>query len=254
VAEQDEVPVPEGGPDARPAGRARTASGAGGPAARSGIARRREAARTEGNPVYLQRRKELVDAAALVFKAKGLQGANLGDIAAAAGADRASLYYYVASKEELFHEVVREAVEANVVAGRAVRDGAGTAPEKLRTLLVALMQSYADHYPILYVFIQENLTHVPDEHAGWARDMRRLNKEYEQIVIDLVQAGYDEGTMRPGAPAWVVAYGVLGMVAWTNRWFNPDESSQTAAQIGASFADTLLQGLEVAPARRAPSG
>ena len=213
-------------------------------AGRSGISRRRDAARTEGNPVYLQRRGELVAAAARVFKAKGLQGANLGDIAAEAGADRASLYYYVASKEELFHEVVREAVEANVVAATAIRDGDGSAAEKLRTLLVALMQSYADHYPMLYVFIQENLTHVPDEHSGWARDMRRANKTYEQIVIDLVQAGYDEGSLRPGAPAWVVAYGVMGMVGWTNRWFNPAESPVTAEQIGDWFADNLLLGLQ----------
>ena len=212
---------------------------------RSGISRRRDAARSEGNPVYLQRRRELIDAAARVFKAKGLQGANLGDIAQEAGADRASLYYYVASKEELFHEVVRGAVEANLETARRIRAGTGTAPEKLRELIVALMQSYADHYPILYVFVQENLTHVPDEHAGWAYDMRRVNKAYEQIVVELVQAGYDEGTMRPGAPAWVVAYGIMGMVGWTNRWFNPAESAVSAAEIGNTFADNLLLGLEV---------
>ena len=75
----------------------------------SGIARRRAAAREEANPSYLERRAEIVRAAARVFKAKGLQGANLGDIAVESGADRASLYYYVGSKEELFHEAVREA-------------------------------------------------------------------------------------------------------------------------------------------------
>ncbi len=218
---------------------------------RSGIARRRDAARSDGNPTYLQRRRELVGAAALVFKAKGLQGASLGDIALEAGADRASLYYYVGSKEELFHEVVREAVVANLEAARRIRDGTSGAPDKLRELIVSLLQSYADHYPILYVYIQENLTHVPDEHAEWARDMRRVNKEYEQIVVDLVQSGYDEGSMRPGPPAWIVAYGVMGMVGWTNRWFNPEESPATAREIGTAFADTLLLGLEK-PGRASP--
>ncbi len=213
------------------------------PAEPSGIARRREAARTEANPVYLQRRRELVEAAARVFKAKGLQGANLGDIAAEAGADRASLYYYVSSKEELFHEVVRGAVEGNLAAARALRDGEGTAPDKLRRLIVSLMASYAEHYPILYVYIQENLSHVPDKHASWARDMRRVNREYEQIVMDLVQAGFDEGSMRPVSPAWVVTYGIMGMVGWTNRWFDPDASPMSAEEIGEAFADSLLTGL-----------
>lgn len=87
----------------------------------SGIARRRAVAREEANPSYLERRAEIVRAAARVFKAKGLQGANLGDIAAESGADRASLYYYVGSKEELFHELVRGAVEANLARARDIR-------------------------------------------------------------------------------------------------------------------------------------
>ncbi|KLL10622.1 MULTISPECIES: TetR/AcrR family transcriptional regulator [Protofrankia] len=211
----------------------------------SGIARRREAARNEANPAYLQRRQEIVAAAARVFKAKGLQGANLADIAAESGADRASLYYYVGNKEELFHEVVREAVVANLTVAQGIRDGEGNAPDKLRRLIISLMESYEQQYPILYVFIQENLTHVPDKHAAWARDMRRINRDYESILIELMQQGIDEGSIRPVAPAWVMAYGIMGMVGWTNRWFNPDESTISAAEIGSAYADSFLRGIEI---------
>lgn len=232
------------------AGRKVSAKGAGAPPA-SGIARRRAAAKDEANPAYLERRREIVEAAARVFKAKGLQGTNLGDIAAESGADRASLYYYVGSKEELFHEVVRGAAEANLARAQAIRDGSGTAPEKLRALIESLMASYAENYPILYVYIQENLTHVPDKHARWASDMRQVNRDYERIVIELVEQGMQEGTVRSVAPAWIVAYGLMGMMGWTNRWFNPDESPASAAEIATAFADTVLLGLvEPAPARR----
>ncbi len=219
----------------------------------SGIARRRAAARDEANPSYLQRRGEIVQAAGRVFKAKGLQGANLGDIAVESGADRASLYYYVGNKEELFHEVVRGAVEDNLAAAKAIRDGEGTAPEKLRALIQSLMVSYAEHYPILYVFIQENLAHGPDRHASWASDMRRVNKEYEQIVVGFVATGMAEGSIRSVGEPWVVAYGLMGMLGWTNRWFNPETSTATAQEIGAAFADTLLLGL-AQPKRRRPPG
>lgn len=219
----------------------------------SGIARRRAAARDEANPSYLQRRGEIVQAASRVFKAKGLQGANLGDIAVESGADRASLYYYVGNKEELFHEVVRGAVEDNLAAAKAIRDGEGTAPEKLRALIQSLMVSYAEHYPILYVFIQENLAHGPDRHASWASDMRRVNKEYEQIVVGFVATGMAEGSIRSVGEPWVVAYGLMGMLGWTNRWFNPETSTATAQEIGAAFADTLLLGL-AQPKRRRPPG
>ena len=212
--------------------------------ATSGISRRRAAARDEANPSYLQRRAEIVQAAARVFKAKGLQGTHLGDIAVESGADRASLYYSVGSKEELFHEVVRGAVEDNLARARAIRHGPGTAPDKLRELLESLMISYADHYPILYVFIQENLSHVPDKHATWARDMRRVNKDYEQIVVDLVTAGMADGTIRSTGKPWIVAYGLLGMVGWTSRWYDPDTASVSPQEVAAAFADSLLLGLE----------
>jgi AcrR family transcriptional regulator len=211
----------------------------------SGIARRRELARAEGGAAYVQRRRELVAAAARVFKAKGLQGASLGDIAAEAGADRASLYYYVAGKDELFHEAVREAAEGNLVAARALRDGPGTAPDKIRALVTQLMASYEEHYPVLYVLIQENLAHAAGDDVAWASDMRAVNREYEQIVIELVQTGYDEGSLRDIGPAWVVAYGVLGMLGWTNRWFSPSTSPLPAPEIGAAFADVLLGGLRL---------
>lgn len=213
----------------------------------SGIARRRLAARTEKNPVYVQRRQELVRAAAEVFKAKGLAGASLGDIAAAAGADRASLYYYVASKEELFQEVVREAAEANLVAARELVQRDAPVPDKLRELVVSIMRSYEENYPVLYVMIQENLTHAPEPHAEWAREMRRNNREYEGLVVSLVEAGYADGSLREVAPAWVVAYGLLGMLGWTSRWFSPADERVDALQVGRAFADMVLLGLDVDP-------
>lgn len=213
-----------------------------GPATDSGIARRRAAAKDDSNPAYLARRREIVAAAAHAFKDKGLDRTKLGDIAAASGADRASLYYYVGSKEELFHEVVREAVLANLARAQAIRDGEGSAPEKLRELIESLMRSYAERYPILYVYIQENLN-VPGKYAPWAEDMRQVNRDYEGVVIALVEQGIREGTVRSSAPAWVIAYGIMGMLNWTNRWYNPEDSSVSIDEIAVAFADTILQGI-----------
>jgi AcrR family transcriptional regulator len=65
----------------------------------SGIGRRRAAALAEGGDEYQSKRRELIKAAATVFKQKGYEAATLNDIAELVGADRASLYYYVGGKE-----------------------------------------------------------------------------------------------------------------------------------------------------------
>lgn len=211
----------------------------------SGIGKRRAAARDEGKAAYRERRAEIIAAAAEIFKKHGYRGTKLNDIAEALQLDRASLYYYVGGKEELFHDVVGGAVERNALTAEAIVEGPGTAPEKLRTLVAGLMVSYAETYPFLYVYIQENLSNISPDRSDWAREMRHLNKRYENAVVAIVQAGIAEGSFAVNTQPWVVAYGIIGMVAWSNRWFDPTESTVPAEEIGAAYADTLLTGLQV---------
>ncbi len=213
------------------------------PPPETGIGRRRAAAKDENRAAYQERRSEIKAVAGRLFKQAGFRGTSLGQIAAALGMDRATLYYYIGSKEELFDEVVSEAVHGNVLEAEAIRDSAAPAPQKLRTLIECMMASYAKHYPYLYVYIQENLSHVSPQRNEWSQEMRRLNGYYSDIVIEIVQAGIEEGTIDPATDAWVMAYGILGMIGWTNRWFNPDKSPISAAEIGRAYADMLLNGM-----------
>lgn len=215
----------------------------------SGIGRRRAAARDDGSEEYQQRRAEIVRAAAGIFKEHGFRATKLSDVAEALGMDRASLYYYVGGKEELFHEVVGGAVAANADAAEAIRQAPGTAPEKLQTLITGLMVSYAENYPFLYVYIQENLNTIAPDRSPWSREMRRHNKRYENAVVEIVQSGIDEGSLRADGTAWVIAYGIIGMVAWSNRWFDPNTSPVDAHTIGATYANVIVDGLR-APVRQ----
>ncbi|MBV9819654.1 MAG: TetR family transcriptional regulator [Solirubrobacterales bacterium] len=212
-------------------------------AAESNIARRRAAARIDPRASYVERRREIVCAAATVFKERGFRGTTLAHIADAMGADRASLYYYVASKQELFREIVSDAVRVNLATATAIRDGGGDDADKLRRLMESLMRSYAEFYPVLYVLIQENFSHVDPERGEWAREMRELNLEYETVLTDVIASGQAAGILRDRAPAWLIAHGVMGMFGWTNRWFNPNRSPLTADEVGRAFADLLLDGV-----------
>jgi TetR/AcrR family transcriptional regulator, cholesterol catabolism regulator len=209
----------------------------------SGMGRRRAAAKDEGGPAYLERREEIKQAAGELFKRHGYRGTSMARVAEALNLDRATLYYYVGSKEELFDDVVSQAVRANVEVAESILAREAPAASKLHELITSLMSSYADNYPFLYVFIQENLSQVARNRSAWSSQMRTLNKRYEDIVVQIIQQGIDEGTIRPVAEAWVQAYGLIGMVAWTNRWFHPGRSAVSAASIGESYASMLLGGM-----------
>ena len=210
----------------------------------SGIGRRRSAAKADGAQGYSDRRNEIAEAAARVFNRKGYQATTLANVAAELGIDRASLYYYVSDKGELFDSVVRDATIRNVASARAIEASEAPPPEKLRRLIVDLMSSYSANYPLLYIYIRENLKQVADTRSEWAREMRQLNQEYENAVIAIVEQGYADGSFRDLGPARVVAYGIIGMIGWTNRWFRPETSEHAADTIGESFAAMVLGGLK----------
>lgn len=213
-------------------------------AAPSSMGRRRTRARLGASDSYQQRRQDIARAAAAVFNDRGFQGTSLGAVAAELGLDRATLYYYIGSKQELFDEVVRRATEANVARAEAIRHSEQSPAAKVRALVLDLMASYARNYPLLYVYIRENLKHVAGGRSAWAAHMRGLNRRYQEAVVAMVQEGIDDGSFRSLASAEVIAFGILGMVGWTNRWYVPGRFSETAEEVGAAYADLILTGLQ----------
>jgi TetR/AcrR family transcriptional regulator, cholesterol catabolism regulator len=210
----------------------------------SGIGKRRSAAKEEATVAYQARKKEIAEAAVRVFNRDGFKGASISRVAAELKIDRASLYYYIASKEELFDEILREVIERNVSIASRIQASNLSPRRKLRDAIVALMTSYGEHYPLLYIYIRENLSHVSSKRSAWSKHMRKLNHEYEDALIAIIEQGYANKSFRNVGPSRVVAYGVLGVVAWTNRWFRPDKSGLSAKEVGEVYAELILSGLE----------
>lgn len=212
----------------------------------SAIGKRRSAAREDGSAVYQKRRKEIGEAAVRVFNKLGFTGASISAVAAELDIDRASLYYYISSKEELFDEVLREVIERNAAIASRIKASKVSPRRKLRDMIIALMSSYGEHYPLIYIYIRENLSHVSDRRSAWSKQMKKLNREIENALISIIEEGYADKSFRNVGSSKVVAYGVLGIIGWTHRWFKPDSSEVSAEEIGKTYAEMILSGLESA--------
>lgn len=213
--------------------------------AKSNIGKRRTAAKDDSSGLYRRRRQEIIDAAIRVFDRMGLKGASISAVAAELKIDRASIYYYISSKEELFDEIMRNVAERNSAIAREIALSSAPPIEKLRDLIIAIMVSYGKHYPVLYIYVRENLGHVSEARSGWSSDMREINRTIEQAFIEIIEEGYADGSLRNvGAPK-VVAYGMLGVVGWTHRWFRPADSQYSAQEIGETYAEMMLSGMRL---------
>jgi len=69
---------------------------------------------------------------------------------------------------------------------------------------------------------------------------------YERILRDVIAAGVRTGAFR-SVDAKLVAFAILGSINWIAQWYRP-AGRLHSEEIGASFAELFLRGLE--PARR----
>ncbi|MQA82532.1 MAG: TetR family transcriptional regulator [Streptosporangiales bacterium] len=205
----------------------------------SSIGRRRAIARRERNATWLERRDQLLAAAAEAFQAKGFQAVSMSDIAARLGSDRASVYYYFASKQEIFLALVEQAVRANVELIEAVAATDEPATARLRRAIEALAESYERHYPYLHLYVQEDmrqLSESPDE-----THLRELGDRYDEAIMTIARDGVESGEFRPEVDAHMLRFAVLGALNWTHRWYTPG-GRLSGAEIGRAFSDIILNG------------
>lgn len=209
----------------------------------SSIARRRKKASRKSSAMYIERRDHLLAAAAEVIKKKGFDAASMNDIAEQAGSDRASVYYYYSNKQEIFQDLVHIAVHENVLIAEGIAaKTTESATLRMERLIVELLDAYERQYPIIHLFLREDLRRASAE-------LQDLGARYEKAIVSITEAGVSSGEFHSDLDPTVVVMAILGAVNWTHRWFTPSGRLNTAV-IGRGFAKLFLEGL--ADPERAP--
>ncbi|WP_199435272.1 TetR/AcrR family transcriptional regulator [Qaidamihabitans albus] len=211
----------------------------------SGISRRRRAAQAEGQHEYRARRAAIVRVAAEVFAEKGFEGAKLADIAERFGIDRASLYYYVGNKNELFRDGVEGVTDGNVAKGEEILKLPLPARERLQLLVEHLLDSYERSYPYVHVYMQQDVNQVAAVLGEeWSNQMLRKLRRLQSITMQLIAEGIDEGTFRPDMRTDLATNALFGMLNWTHRWYKPGRST-SARDVAAAFSSIFFDGMTV---------
>lgn len=213
----------------------------------SGLSRRRRTKQVEGSAVYVAKRNELLQIAGGVFKEKGYEAATLTDIADRFGTDRAAIYYYFASKEELFQEVfqatAKKVLDENLAEAARIAALDVDASHKLRLLVEQQIRSYEANYPYIYVYIQEDMGKVAFQTTPWAKEMVRKTRKFESTVADVISEGIRRGELRDDLSVPMVARALFGMVNWTHRWFKPGDAKYSAQETVDTFCAVFLDGM-----------
>jgi AcrR family transcriptional regulator len=205
------------------------------------LGRRRAAAQRNSGEAWQAQRLEVLRVATSLFQRKGFQATTLKEIADELNMDRATLYRFFASKDELLRASVVDSILEIADEVRAVVHGDGSARAKLAEIIVLVMRYYERHYPQPYVFLHDMLDTTWVEDSEWATRLVSLVREIQGLVHGVVEQGMREGEFRSGIPADVATNAVLGALNWTYRWYRPGRYS--GEDVGEVYATLLLHGL-----------
>ncbi len=204
-------------------------------------------ARLVRNSRVLRRADAIIDAAARVFAERGYHGTSTQAIADVLGMRQASLYYYFPSKEAALEEVCARGTDGFVEGAELVMQMDVAPLEKLRLLIAAHLAPIETMPDYVRVFINER-RYLPDaSRKRVGRKSRRIERCFEQVI----QAGIDDGSLRPGTDARLAMLAVLGMCNAVINWRATDRAMDISS-IANGFAEIVAKGLvlpEGAPKR-----
>jgi AcrR family transcriptional regulator len=189
-------------------------------------------------------RDQILRTAADLFRERGYRATTLDHIATRLGMSKASLYQYFHAKEEMLAAISRGTIEAFTRELSLVLRSDMPPEDKLRRVVRNHVRFVIQNRSFLTVFFSEETNLPPRLARALAAQKDRYDKGVERIVAE----GARRGIFRDVPPRLVV-FGLLGMLNWLYKWYNP-RGRWGAEEIAAAFLSLLEGGL----LRRRPAG
>ena len=169
--------------------------------------------RDDGN-----RRRELIHAAARLFRQQGFDATSTRDIASAAGMQSGSPFYHFKSKQALLHAVMEEGMRSAIEQqrGAMVAAAAESVPANRLRVLVrnhfdVLLGPASDFIPVM---LYEARSITPKQRMAIAE----LQGEYEAPWVPVLQALRETGQLR--AEVKLARLFIFGALNWSAQWYD----------------------------------
>lgn len=181
------------------------------------------------------RRDELAETAARLFAERGFHGTSMGDLAAAMGLQKGSLYSLTGSKQELLYRAMRSGADAFHAGLDAVPEGV-SAVERIRLALRAHLRVVAEQLDVATVFTRE-WRYLEGAHRDEILAERR---RYEERFRALFREGVEAGELRSDLDVGAAALLVLSAANWAYTWLL---SGRDTDELADRFTAILVDGI-----------
>jgi AcrR family transcriptional regulator len=183
------------------------------------------------------RRREIEDAASVLFGTRGYAATSMRDIARLVDLQGGSLYAHVSSKEDVLWAIVEDAAERFRAAVAPLAAGPGSAPRKLTAMARAHLGvvTAAPDRAMVFLYQWTALSARRRAQVAGVRDA------YERYFRDVLAEGVAKGEIGPVDPRLAAIF-VLSVLNGVAIWYRPD-GPLTPEQIADQLVAMCLNGI-----------
>jgi len=187
-----------------------------------------------------QKRKAILSEAARLFNVHGARATRLSDVAQSLNLNKASLYYYIKSKDDLIYQTYQASCDALEV----MLEKADTRGETGADKLVCFIRAYFDAWQAIMLGERPHFAILTEIRALKDEHRKRIAQRYSALygrTKAFIHAGITDRSLRSGE-ATDAALALFGLVQLSVLWLpaiGPGGTDRAAEQ----FIDILLHGI-----------
>jgi AcrR family transcriptional regulator len=183
------------------------------------------------------RKTEIVNISARLFKEKGYSAVTMRDIAQAMNIKAASLYNHIKSKHEILVLIIIAIAEEYTHTITDIVASEETAVEKLKKV-IQLHIDITVRNPDALASLNNDWMHLPKTELA---DFLKMREEYEEMFRSIIKNGITDGEIRSLNPE-VVIFSMLSTLRTLYLWYGK-KAAFNETVLKSNLAEVLLHGI-----------
>ena len=147
-----------------------------------------------------ERRKQILKAALQVFARRGFSGAKISDIATEAKLSHGLVYHYFKSKDDLFIELVKEALAGSTAAIMMTDNLPGSAYNKIKIMTELMVSAFSKDDEPSYFFYLMLQAATLDSVPAQVKELLKQESVTVSKLATLISQGQIDGEISDGDP------------------------------------------------------
>ncbi|MEQ3654704.1 MAG: TetR/AcrR family transcriptional regulator [Dokdonia sp.] len=182
------------------------------------------------------RKTEIIDVAARLFRQRGYSAVTMRDLANELGIKAASLYNHISSKQQILSEIIMAIAEDFTDGIEEIAATQTSAPEKLKAVVAQHITLTADN-PFKMATLNNDWMHLEDKLDTYLKLRNQYEKRFREIVLQGQKAGDLKGVSHE-----ILLFSILSTLRNLYLWI-PKKADLRKEKLIEDLSEILLQGV-----------